>query len=53
MVTISKPTHGGFFPMTYLRVRNTTRQERAYLEEKIADGWSYCPKSVWKKNVRD
>ena len=51
MVTIcSHKKSGG---LNYLRVRNTTREERATLEERLANGWMYCPKGEWKKNVRD
>ena len=68
MVTICRPTwqarrDGGIegtsphFPgtrgWTYIRVRNKTLEERTTLEEKLANGWMYCPKSEWKKNVRD
>ena len=37
----------------YLRVRNTTPQERSSLSEKLSSGWVYCPKGEWKKGVRD
>ena len=49
MVTIKKDGAEG----QYLRVRNTTKQELASLQDKINNGWSYCPKWEWKNAIRD
>ena len=37
----------------YLRVKDSTRRDRSSLEEKIKNGWKYCSKGEWKRNVRD
>jgi len=50
MVTIKKTTGTD---SRYLRVRNTTREDLISLNEKLSNGWIYCPKGEWKKDLWD
>lgn len=36
----------------YLRVGDSTSVEKSRLNGLIKSGWSYCPKSEWKTEVR-
>jgi len=37
----------------FVRVLDKKKDDIGGIKELLASGWSYCPKSEWKKKVRD
>jgi len=37
----------------YTRVPDSNARDRDAIREKLKDGWEFCPKGEWKRDVRD
>ena len=35
--------------LRYIRASDSTARDRAAIQEKVKDGWAFCPKGEWKK----
>ena len=37
----------------FKRVKNKTQDDYASIKRHLAEGWKYCDKATWKREVRD
>ena len=50
MKTLKRTDRNG--KLRYIRASDSTARDRAAIQEKVENGWEFCPKGEWKKNVR-
>ena len=37
----------------FKRVKNKTQDDHASIKRLLSEGWKYCDKATWKREVRD
>lgn len=37
----------------FKRVKNKTQDDHASIKRHLGEGWKYCDKATWKREVRD